>query len=89
MIYTVMRLGLRLGWLDRSYEPAVQRAWPALAAHIAEDGTLVDVCESTGAGPARQYYLDRKAITGADDRGGAMALTASLEEARSRRQPLR
>jgi rhamnogalacturonyl hydrolase YesR len=86
MIYTMMRLGLQVGWLDRSYEPAVRQAWPALAAHIAEDGTLVDVCESTGAGPTRQYYLDRKAITGPDDRGGAMALIAAIEEARSRRQ---
>jgi hypothetical protein len=43
------------------------------------DGTLVDVCASTGAGPTRRYYLDRPAITGADDRGGAMGLLAALE----------
>ena len=59
--------------------PAVARAWRALAAHVRDDGTIVDVCASTGSGPTRKYYLDRPAITGADDRGGAMALLASME----------
>src|SRR5262249_11314376 len=58
--------------------PAVQRAWRALAAHVASDATLVDVCAGTGAGPTKRYYFDRPAVTGADDRGGAMAVTAAL-----------
>jgi len=37
------------------------------------------VCTGTGAGPTKRYYFDRPAITGADDRGGAMALTAALD----------
>ena len=76
---TAMARGIRLGWIDTSYVPVVQRAWRALLAHILDDGTVVDVCTSTGAGPTRRYYLDRPAITGADDRGGAMALGAALE----------
>jgi rhamnogalacturonyl hydrolase YesR len=60
--------------------PVVQRAWRALAAHVAADGTLVDVCASTGAGTTRRYYFDRPAVTGADDRGGAMALLAAMEQ---------
>jgi len=79
MLMTVMARGIRLGWLDRSYLPAVQRAWRALAAHVAEDGTLVDVCASTGAGPTKRYYFDRPAMTGGDDRGGAMALLAAMD----------
>jgi unsaturated rhamnogalacturonyl hydrolase len=79
MLMSAMARGLRLGWLDRSFLPSVRRAWRALAAHVAEDGTIIDVCTSTGAGPTRRYYLDRAAVTGADDRGGAMALLAAVE----------
>src|SRR5262249_31795599 len=79
MLMTAMARGIRLGWLDRSYLPVVQRAWRALAAHVAGDATLVDVCSGTGAGPTRRYYFDRPAVTGADDRGGAMALLAAME----------
>jgi unsaturated rhamnogalacturonyl hydrolase len=79
MILTAMARGVRLGWLDRSYTPAVDRAWRALAAHITEDGGLVDVCSGTGAGPTARYYFDRPAIEGPDDRGGAMALVAAME----------
>ena len=79
MTLTAMARGIRLGWLDDSYRPTVDRAWRALLAHVAEDGTLVDVCFSTGAGPTRRHYLDRPAVNGADDRGGAMVLGAALE----------
>ncbi len=79
MLLAAMARGVRLGWIDRSYLPDVQRAWRALAAHIVEDGTVIDVCASTGAGTTRKYYFDRPAITGADDRGGAMALLAAIE----------
>lgn len=79
MTLTVMARGVRLGWIDKSYLPVIQRAWRGLLTHVAEDGTVVDVCQSTGAGPTRRYYLDRPAITGADDRAGAMALGAALE----------
>ena len=79
MTLTAMARGMRLGWLDESYRPAVDRAWRALLAHVLQDGTLVDVCIGTGAGPDRRYYLDRPAVNGADDRGGAMVLGAALE----------
>ena len=79
MLLTAMARGIRLGWLDASYRTAVQRAWHGLLAHVAEDGAVIDVCTSTGAGPTKRYYLDRAALTGADDRGGAMALLAAME----------
>jgi rhamnogalacturonyl hydrolase YesR len=79
MTLSAMARGVRLGWLDQSYRPVIARAWRALAAHITEDGGIVDICTSTGAGPTRRYYFDRAAISGADDRGGAMALMASME----------
>jgi len=79
MLLTAMARGVRLGWIDRSYQANVDRAWRGLAAHVRGDGTIVDVCASTGGGPTRKYYLERPAITGADDRGGAMALLAAME----------
>ena len=84
MLLSAMARGIRLGWLDGSYRPSVDRAWRALAAHVAEDGTLIDVCTGTGAGPTRRYYFDRPAVTGADDRGGAMGLLAAMEMEESR-----
>jgi len=79
MLTTAMARGIRRGWLERSYLDTVRRGWRALAAHVADDGSLVDVCAGTGSGPTRQYYLERPAITGFDDRGGAMALAAAIE----------
>jgi hypothetical protein len=79
MLLSAMTRGLRRGWLDPSYQDAVKRAWRALSAHVAADATVIDVCAGTGAGPTKRYYFDRPAVTGPDDRGGAMALTAALD----------
>jgi rhamnogalacturonyl hydrolase YesR len=79
MTLTAMARGVRLGWLDRNFTPVIDRAWRALAAHITEDGGIVDVCTGTGSGPNLRFYLDRMAIRDFDDRGGAMALLAATE----------
>src|SRR5581483_5712983 len=71
MLMTAMARGIRLGWIDASFAQPVARAWRALAAHVATDGAVIDVCASTGSGPTKRYYFDRQAITGGDDRGGA------------------
>jgi len=78
-IVTAMARGLRNGWLDTSFRSVVERGWNALLAHVVDDGTLVDVCISTGAGSTKRHYLDRRVVNGADDRGGAMVLGAALE----------
>ena len=81
MTVAAMARGMRLGWIDQSFDAVVDRGWRAVASRVTETGELVDVCTGTGAGrnATREYYLHRPAITGADDRGGAMALTAALE----------
>ena len=81
MTVAAMARGMRLGWIDQSFDAVVDRGWRAVTARVTETGELVDVCSGTGAGrnATREYYLHRPAITGADDRGGAMALTAALE----------
>lgn len=81
MTVAAMARGVRLAWLDQSFRDVVERGWRAVQARVTESGDLVDVCAGTGAGQnaTREYYLHRPAINGADDRGGAMALTAALE----------
>ncbi len=79
MTVAAMARGVRLGWLDRDVVPAIDRGWHAVLMRVSPNGTLRDVCASTGAGPTRAYYLTRPAIHGADDRGGAMVLLAALE----------
>jgi rhamnogalacturonyl hydrolase YesR len=79
MTLTAMARGVRLGWLDKSYRPVIERAWRGLAAHITAEGGIVDICTSTGSGPTLRFYLDRTAVNGFDDRGGAMALLAATE----------
>lgn len=82
-----MTRGLRNGWLKKEeYEPVVRRAWEAIKTRIGNDGQLVDVCTGTGKQKSFRDYLDRTAILGRDDRGGAMALMVSTEIAFAERE---
>lgn len=82
MITFAMLRGMKHGWLDRAtYEPCVRKSWPAILARIGADGSLIDVCEGTGKQTSLRAYLDRKAILGPDDRGGAMSLLVATEMA--------
>ena len=80
MTTAAMARGVARGWIDRAtYEPIINRGWEAVAARVNADGTVKDVCSGTGAGPTKEYYLNRPVVNGADDRGGAMALLAAIE----------
>ena len=80
MTTAALARGVRNGWIDRkTYEPIMNRGWQAVVARVNPDGTVKDVCSSTGAGPTKEYYLNRPVVNGADDRGGAMALLAAIE----------
>ncbi len=90
MITYAMIRGIRGGWLDvRRYGPVVSKSWPAIQSRIAVDASLVDVCTGTGKQTSLRAYLDRKAILGPDERGGAMALLVTTEMARWQRDRLR
>ena len=79
--YSIIR-GIRRGWLDeKMYGPVVKRSWPAIKSRISSDATLVDVCTGTGKQTSLRAYLDRTAILGPDNRGGAMALMVTTEMA--------
>lgn len=79
LFLSTMARGVRLGWLDKSFVPAIDRAWLAILARVGTDGSIRDVCSSTGAGPAKEHYLTRPITNGPDDRAGAMVLLAALE----------
>jgi unsaturated rhamnogalacturonyl hydrolase len=80
MIGFAMKRGIRLGWLDRDeYQPCVDWAWRAVKERTGADGKLVGVCPGTGKQKTLRAYLERPAINGRDDRGGAMGLLFATE----------
>ena len=57
--------GVKAGWLDEKiYGPAAKKSWLALITYLDADANLREVCVGTGAKNDRQYYLNRKRITG-------------------------
>jgi len=65
MLAYAMITGVKNGWLpEKIFKPAAANAWTALISYINPDGEITDVCEGTGAKNDRQYYLDRKKVTG-------------------------
>lgn len=80
MITFAIVRGLRRGWLEpESWQTVVDKAWTAIKSRIGPDGRLVDVCTGTGKMNSLRDYLDRTAILGRDDRGGAMGLMVATE----------
>ena len=75
-----MLRGIRNGWLDKAaYQPRVEKAWRGVEQRISNDGTLLDVCESTNKQKTLADYLHRAALFEKDPRGGAMALLLAVE----------
>jgi rhamnogalacturonyl hydrolase YesR len=65
MFTYAMIVGVREGWLDEKvYGPAARKGWLRLTDHINPDGDVREICEGTNKLNDRQYYLDRKRITG-------------------------
>lgn len=65
MFAFAMITGAKEGWLNKKiYGPAARKAWLALTEYIDVNANVTEICEGTGAGNNRQYYLDRKRKTG-------------------------
>jgi rhamnogalacturonyl hydrolase YesR len=81
MIGFAMLRGVESGWFEDGapYRTAIERAWRAVNARTGSDGTVIDVCESTARIESLEGYLNREAILGRDDRGGAMAMLFAVE----------
>jgi rhamnogalacturonyl hydrolase YesR len=57
--------GVKKGWLDeKTYGQAARKAWISLCGYLDEKNDLREICEGTNKKNDRQYYLDRKRITG-------------------------
>jgi len=65
MFTYAMITGVKNGWLEADiYGPIARKAWLALQTFINENNDLTEVCMGTNIGDTRQYYLDRRRITG-------------------------
>ena len=74
-----MARGVRMGWLDEGFRDTVALAWQGISERIEDSGKVVDACFGSGTNADIQYYLDRPAVSGFDDRGGSMALWFTAE----------
>lgn len=65
MFAFAMITGVKEGWLtEPAYKAAARKAWLGLVSYLNEKGEIREVCEGTNKKNDRQYYLDRKRITG-------------------------
>lgn len=65
MFTYAMITGVKKGWLDKkAYGPVARKGWLALVSYIDAQGDVREVCEGTNKKNDRQYYLDRRRITG-------------------------
>jgi unsaturated rhamnogalacturonyl hydrolase len=65
MFTFAMITGVKNGWLDAAtYGAAARKGWLALVSCINENNDVREVCEGTNKKNDRQYYLDRKRLTG-------------------------
>jgi rhamnogalacturonyl hydrolase YesR len=78
-----MARGVRMGWLDEGFRDGVALAWQGISERIEDSGKVVDACFGSGTNADVQYYLDRPAVSGFDDRGGSMALWFTAEVLRT------
>lgn len=65
MFTFAMIMGVKNGWLDKkTYGPAVRKAWLGLVSYLDNNSDVKDVCEGTNKKNDKQYYFDRKRVTG-------------------------
>ena len=77
MFTYAMVVGVKKGWLNADeFKPVIRNAWIGLVGYIISTGDVAEVCEGTNKSNDRQYYLNRKKITG-DLHGQAPILWAA------------
>jgi unsaturated rhamnogalacturonyl hydrolase len=65
MFSYAMTVGVHQGWLEKAaYEPAVEKAWKALCAHVDRDGNVREICVGTGQMDDIEFYLKRPRTLG-------------------------
>jgi unsaturated rhamnogalacturonyl hydrolase len=82
-----MTAGVRQSWLDKAaYEPAAEKAWKALCAHVDRDGNVREICVGTGQMDDIEFYLKRPRTLG-DFHGQAPVLWLIDERMEKRNSP--
>lgn len=77
MFCYAMAMGVKKGWLQEDkFGPVTRKAWLALMDQLDERGDIRNVCEGTNKKNDRQYYLDRRRLTG--DMHGQAAMLWSV-----------
>jgi unsaturated rhamnogalacturonyl hydrolase len=72
--------GVMGGWLDAAtYAPVIEAAWPGIAAQVAADGTVNNICTGTGIGTTVDFYEQRPT----DYAGSAPGLGSVFRAARA------
>lgn len=84
MIATAVQRGVAEGWLDAFHQDVVDRAWEGVLTRTDTDWGFLAVCESTPGQPSLDAYLDRRALSGRDERAGGMMLLFATERLRLR-----
>lgn len=80
MIGISIALGIQHGWLSKDdWGDVLVNAWNGASDGITDDGGVTRVCVGTGPLASLDDYVVRDAVTGLDDRGGAMALWFAVE----------
>jgi rhamnogalacturonyl hydrolase YesR len=65
MFTFAMITGVKNGWLDaKTYAPAARKGWLGLVSYLDSNAELRNICEGTGKKNDKQYYYDRKKLTG-------------------------
>lgn len=65
MFAYAMTAGVDNGWLEKdNYQPAVEKAWKALCAHVDRDGNVREICVGTGQQDDIEFYLKRPRTLG-------------------------
>jgi len=65
MFAYAMTVGVDEGWLDKAdYQPAVEKAFKALCAHVDRDGNVREICIGTGQQDDIEFYLKRPRTLG-------------------------
>jgi rhamnogalacturonyl hydrolase YesR len=69
--------GVKNGWLNaKTYGPVARKGWIAVTGYIDQNADITSVCIGTGKKNDKQYYYDRRRITG-DFHGQAPVLWAA------------
>lgn len=79
MIATAIQRGVDRGWLDSFYQFIADSAWTGVVSRTTGDYGFIDVCESTPGQESFEVYMNRRALTGRDDRAGGMMLMLATE----------